>query len=109
MPDFATLIRLHPISWIKSVWYEVKPEPIRKCFAHYGCLPADGRCSVDTSEGNDRESNLTNLCEIANVKVNLSSVDKHIESFKGDENCDMITAELNPNMRVTMKKTKMKI
>ena len=52
---------------------------------------------MDISEGCDNGSHLTKSCEVANVEVDLSSLDQPIECFNEDENCERIVAELNPN------------
>ena len=39
----------------------------------------------------------TKLCEFANVEVDLSLVDEHIECFNEDESYDGIFSELKPN------------
>lgn len=84
------------VSWIKTAWNEVKPETIRKCFTHCGFLSAGDGCLVDVFEDNDSGSDLTKLCEVASVEVDLSAVNEEIECFNEDENLDGIIAELNP-------------
>ena len=101
MHELAKLVTIaDTISWIKSGWYELKPQTIRKCFIHCGFfVRADGGSSVDIAKVIDSGSDLTKLCEFANGEVDLSSMHKHTECFKEDENCDLIVTSYESMMK----------
>lgn len=57
-------------------------------------IPIFYRLTTGVFEDNNSGSNLTELCKVANVEVDLSAVNEENKCFNEDENWDMIVAEL---------------
>lgn len=85
------------VSWIKSAWNEVKPETITKCFINSGFQSSQNEDAAEDEGGDESINDLSQLCEAANIELDISTMNEQIECFNSGDNWEDVVAEMNPD------------